>query len=152
MEFVLMSFIELLALQLGPAIAKAILKVWFKDSSIATDISSSFVDIIKLKTNDVIAQQKAKRQFEEIGEKVAGELWPMLEADGLNLDEGSKTSVILAVADTLACTRLDSQILLEKDLEPSLLANHLMESLPERTRDFSATETGVYRQLVAESC
>lgn len=152
MDSVIMPLIELLTLQIGPAIAKAILKLWLKDSVIAADVSSSFIDIIKLKTDDVIAQQRAKRQFEEIGEKVAEQLWPLLEADGQKLEESSQEAIVFAVVKTLAQTKFDPQIFLEKDLEPTSLAKHLLESSPYIAKDFSALELAAYQQLVTASC
>jgi hypothetical protein len=62
-----MPLIEALTLQVGPAIAKSILKVWLKDRKFASDIASSLMDLLKSKTADVIAQRRASRQFEEIG-------------------------------------------------------------------------------------
>jgi hypothetical protein len=76
-----MALIETLTLQVGPAIAKAILKVWLKDRRLAADIASSLVDLIKSKTADVIAQRRASRQFEEIGERVAESLLPVCEME-----------------------------------------------------------------------
>jgi hypothetical protein len=50
-----MALLETLTLQVGPAIAKAILKFWLKDSRVASDITASLMDFIKSKTTDVIA-------------------------------------------------------------------------------------------------
>ena len=83
-----MPLLETLALQVGPTIAKSILKLWLKDSGVASDVTSSLVDILKLKTTDAIAQRRAQRQFEEIGENVAESLLPVFE--GTSLDEGSR--------------------------------------------------------------
>jgi hypothetical protein len=77
-----MALLETLTLQVGPAIAKAILKFWLKDQKFASDIASSLLDLIKSKTADVIAQRRAVRQFEEIGEKVAENLLPVFAMEG----------------------------------------------------------------------
>jgi len=88
-----MALLEALALKLGPAIAKSILKLWMKDQKLAADITSNIIDFIKSKTTDVVVQQRAKRQFEEIGEKVAESLLVIFDADGAPLDENSRTAV-----------------------------------------------------------
>jgi NACHT conflict system protein len=77
-----MPLIEALTLQVGPAIAKAILTVWLKDRKFASDIASSLMDLLKSKTADVIARRRASRQFEEIGERVAESLLPVFEMEG----------------------------------------------------------------------
>ena len=38
---------EFFIVQLGPAIGKALLKVWLKDAGLAADVSQSLVDILK---------------------------------------------------------------------------------------------------------
>jgi ketopantoate reductase len=103
-----MPLIEALTLQVGPAIAKAILKVWLKDRKFASDIASSLMDLLKSKTADVIAQRRASRHFEEIGEKVAESLLPVFEMEGAHLDESSCTAVALAVAETLNKSSIDA--------------------------------------------
>ena len=64
-----MGLLESLALAVGPAIAKAILRSWLDDSDILASTSTSLVDLLARKTKDIIAQQRGRRQFEEIGEK-----------------------------------------------------------------------------------
>ena len=71
-----MPLIETLTIGLAPAIAKAIVKLWIKDADIAVDLTSSVVELVGKKTGDVIARQRAKRQFEEIGEKITQNLRP----------------------------------------------------------------------------
>jgi hypothetical protein len=75
-----MALIEVLTLQLGSAVAKSILKLWLKDSSLAQDAGAELLDIVKAKTTDQIAHQRARRQFEQIGEKVTESLLLFLRA------------------------------------------------------------------------
>jgi hypothetical protein len=145
-----MALLETLTLQVGPAIAKAILKKWLKDSPIAEGTASSLVDIFKTKTADVIAQQRGRRQFEAIGERVAESLLPVFAIEGANLDEGSRNAVALAVAQVLDKSHIDPALLAEKDLEPTRLAQDLMASAPSATRDFSAAETALYQRILSE--
>ena len=65
-----MPLLEVLTIEVGTSIVKAILKMWLKDSSIASDVSLTIVDILKSRTTDKLAQRRAQRQFEVIGEKV----------------------------------------------------------------------------------
>ena len=90
-----MALVEVLTLQVGPAIDKEILKVWLKDRKFASDITSSLMDLLKSKAADVIAQRRASRQLEEIGERVAESLLPVFEMERTHLDESSCTAVAL---------------------------------------------------------
>jgi len=144
-----MTLIETLALTLGPAIAKAILKSWLKDSDIALDTTSSLVDFLTSKTKDVIAQQRGRRQFEEIGERAAESLLPLFEE--ARLEESDRVAVALAVAETLDKAQIDPELLAQRDLDPSELGQYLLDSRPEATRDFSEAETALYHRIISES-
>src|SRR5947208_388767 len=112
-----MPLLEILTLEVAPAIAKAILKVWLKDSDLALDLSSSLLDVLKTKTKDILAQEEGKSQFERIGRKVALTLQPLFEGEGGRLDEGSRDVVALAVAETIANSRIDARLLAQQNLE-----------------------------------
>lgn len=144
-----MPLLEVLALSVGPAIAKAILKSWLKDSDIASNTTASLIDLISSKTNDVLARQRTHRQFEEIGEKVVENLLPVFREAGL--DESSLEAIGLAVASTIGSVPLDVKILLQKDLDPSHLTQHFLNSSLEATRLFTESETVLYERVISES-
>src|SRR6266571_5038119 len=95
-----MPLAEIITIEVGAAIAKAILKLWLKDSALGMDLSSSLVDLLKSQTSDVLAQRRGQRQFDAISEKVGESLLPLFQTEGIYLDEGSRTAVALAVAET----------------------------------------------------
>src|SRR5260370_30386734 len=96
-----MPLLEVLAIDVGASIAKAILKRWLGDSGPASDAASSIVDVLKTRTADRLAQRRAERQFESIGEKVGESLLPLFEVEGAVLEENKRTAVGLAVAHAL---------------------------------------------------
>src|SRR6266852_2355375 len=145
-----MSLIAALSIEVGTSIAKSILKLWLKDSSIASDISASIFDVLTSRTSDRIAQKRASRQFESIGEKVGESLLPLFEAESTVLDEGSRTSVALAVAEAL--NNISSRMFAQCDLEPSKLAKQLLHMYPPVGYHFSETETLLYQRIISESC
>src|SRR5687767_14637736 len=114
-----MALTEIVIFTVGPAIAKGILKIWLKDQKIAAEIGSALIDLLKQKTKDEIAQQKGRRQFEEIGEKIAESLLILFESEGTNLTEGGKVSVALMVAETLDKSAITPALLAERNLEPT---------------------------------
>src|ERR1700686_3834190 len=145
-----MPLIEAVTIELGSAIAKSILKVWLKDSSLGDNISSSLIDLLKGRTSDALAQRRGQRQFEQIGERVGIDLLPIFERDGGGLDEGSRTSVAFSVAD--AINTLSSELLAQRDLDPAELAKHLLAVHPPEKLHFNATETELYKKIIQVSC
>ncbi len=104
-----MSLIAALSIEVGASIAKSILKIWFKNSDIAVDTTSTIVDMLKAKTTDRVAQQRAQRQFETIGEKVGESLLPIFEVFS-DLDEGSRIAVALANEILQEVSRMRKQL------------------------------------------
>ncbi|MBA3946173.1 MAG: ATP-binding protein [Herpetosiphonaceae bacterium] len=147
-----MPLLETLTLTLGPAIAKSILKIWLKDSDIGLNVTSSFVELIVSKTKDVRAQQKGKRQFEEIGEKVAEDLRQVFEVEGAGLQDNGLVAVAMAVAATLDKAPIDAALLAEQNLESTRLAEYLLTRPPSEIVGLSCAETELYRRIIQESC
>ena len=58
------------AIEIGSVAVKHILKLWFKDGSLADDESSSLVDMLKTKTGDVFVRRKGILQLEEIATQI----------------------------------------------------------------------------------
>lgn len=146
-----MALLETLTLELAPAIAKNILKIWFKDKDLALDTASTFVDLIGKKTKDVVARQRAKRQFEDIGEKVATSLIPIFEREGANLDEGAIAAVCSAVAKALSTGPVDLRLLFSVDLEPTRLAAHFKILAPREISHFSQDELDLFERVLSEA-
>src|SRR5438046_2149716 len=125
-----MPIAEVIAIEVGSAIAKSILKLWLKDSVLGENISASILDLLKSRTSDILAQRRGQRQFDAIGEKVGESLLTLFKIEGANLNESSLTSVARAVAETFNKTRLSSNLLAERNLEPMKLAKHILSAYP----------------------
>lgn len=147
-----MAIVEVLTIELGGAIAKAILKFWLKDHSIAADITSDLIGLIKGKTKDVLAQNRAKRQLEAIGEKVAETLLPIFEAERILLDESSQIAIVVKISEILNNSKIDTRLLAENDLEPINLLKYLRELNPQRTKNFSQDETVFFERILSDVC
>src|SRR5260370_10946986 len=147
-----MPLLEAVTIEIGSAIAKSILKLWLKDSDLGQDISSSLIDLLRLKTSDSLAQRRGQRQFDTIGERVGESLIPLFAMEGKHLDEGARTAVALAVAEAFNNSKLSSELLAEQNLDPTKLAKHILASYPMATQSFSATETEFYKRIIYEAC
>jgi NACHT domain len=147
-----MQLAEIIAIEVGSAIAKSILKLWLKDSALGEDISSSLIDLLKSRTSDTLAQRRGQRQFDAIGEKVGESLLPLFEIEGSRLDEGSRTAVALAVAEAFNNLKLSSELLAKHSLEPTKLAKHVLATNPTGIQLFSEAENAFYQRIIEESC
>lgn len=145
-----MPLLEALMIDVGGSIAKSLLKRWFSNNDLVSDAASSAADVLKGRVSDRLAQQRARQQFETIGEKVGESLWPIFEMDGASLDEGTRTAIALAVADTL--NTASSALLARYDLEPVEIAQQLLKDHPARSYHFSDTEGRLYELIINESC
>src|SRR5260221_4779028 len=146
-----MSLLAAAAIEIGKAIAKSIFKFWVRDSGLGNDISSSLIDLLGSKTSDMLAQRKGNRQFEEIGDKISESLRPFLESEGIRLDEGECTAVALAVAETINKSKLSAGLLAERNLQPKQLAQYMLTSNADLTRNLSAAGAALYERLINES-
>ena len=144
-----MVLLETLTLQVGSAISKAILKSWLKDSEVGQEIGLNVLDILKSKCTDVVAQQRGKRQFEAIGEKVVENLSFLFEES--TLVEDKKEAVSVAVAKTIDQAKITSVILTNSNLDPSELMNYLIESNPAATSGFLTEEMNLYQNVLKEA-
>ncbi len=145
-----MPLLEALSLEVGTSIAKAILKRWLGGNDLISDAADSALDILKAHTSDRIAQQRAKRQFESIGEKVGENLLPVFEMEGAKLDEGTRTAIALAAADTLNAAT--SEVLARRNLQPIEVARYLLNKHPSASYHFSDAEGRLYERIVTEAC
>ena len=144
-----MVLLETLTLNVGSAIGKAILKVWLKDLTIGQEIGLSILDIFKSKGIDIIAQQRGKRQFEIIGEKIVENLSPLF--DESSLTEDNKEFVAKEVAKTINQVNITSAVCVKSDLDPSELFKFLIDSNPEITSKFSKEQNDLYQYVLKDS-
>lgn len=148
-----MPLIEtVVTIELGAAIAKSICKLWLKDVPLGEDISSSLIDLFKSKTSDALAQRRGQRQFDAIGERVGESFLPLFQIEGANLDEGSRAAVAREVAAAFNTSKLSAELLLERNLEPTKLAQHILATHHINKQDFSIAEQEFYKRIIHESC
>ncbi len=145
-----MPLLEVLAIDVGGSIAKAIVKRWLGDSGPIPDTASSIVDVLKTRTADRLAQRRAERQFEVIGEKVGESLLPLFQIEGAVLEENERLAVARAVADTLNAAT--SEVIAQQNLEPAEVAKQLLLTHPARSYYFSEAEGHLYERIIEESC
>jgi hypothetical protein len=144
---------DVLILQVGPPIVKAILKLWLKEDKkdAAADAAAYIMDLLMSRTSDKAALRAGHRQFEAIGDKIAQSFLPIFEIEGKSLDEGGRVAVALAVAEALNRAKIDAKLLAKRNLDPSELEKYLISVHPSATQHFSGAETALYRRIISES-
>lgn len=149
-----MAVIEPLIVQLGPTIAKFILSFWLNNDNLSPNFTadgvSDILSIISSRTSDVIAQRRAVRQFTEIGEKIAESLEPVITTEFKDLNESSKTSVIIALNDVISHSKIDAVLLTKQDWEPTRLFNYLQETSKIYTKSFNQSENLLFARINSE--
>ena len=141
--------LETLLTNVGPAIAKTILKHWLKDYGVAADVGVEIVDILKSKVNDIRTQRQAERQFSEIGDRIAESLLPIIEQD-VRLTESERVATTNAVAETINRAELTTKEILECRLNPKRLAEYLSISHPNATSGFFESQEQLYKYILNE--
>jgi Leucine-rich repeat (LRR) protein len=145
-----MSVSGTLLVILGPAIAKTILGSWLNNSPLANAISSEIVD----KLTDTIAnpsdRQNTQREIERIGKQIAEQMRPIFDREASYLDEGSRSAIQLAIADTLRRANVTNELLMSQDLDAGGLKQHLRNANPEASRDFGWAEIALYDRMLTE--
>ncbi len=145
------SLLTIAGIEVGKAVAKSIFKLWVKDDALS-DMSANLVDLVGSKTSDPMVQRRGDREFQDIADKISEEIVPVLERDGAHLDEGERAAVAHAVAETLNKSRLSRDLLLERNLQPTQLEQHVRAANPNATRDLSEAATQLYNRIIKECC
>lgn len=145
-----MPVLETLATLLGPTIARCILRGWLDDGDIAEELTSSISSIVKAKTNDFLAQRRAERQFESIGERIAVQLLPLFNEQEEHINEERQKIIVQSVARTLKSGVITANMLAKINLEPFRLKKYLEQYSPNITKDFSEIESQLYNRILHE--
>ena len=106
-----MTLAEVAVVHLGPALAKAILKVWLKEQPSLQVVGEGIVGLVSAAIKDRSKVRKAERRFEEIGERVAENLVPYFEIEGVRLHENGRTAVALAISQSISKAEIDASLL-----------------------------------------
>src|SRR6266436_2062167 len=93
--------LDTLLLEVSPAIAKVILKLWLRDRAVESDLSATVVDILRSLTKDALAAKTADRQLGAMSDKVALVMERLIEFRGIALSAQSREAVASTVASAL---------------------------------------------------
>jgi len=145
--------IEAIAIGLGISIAKGALKLWFEDDPVMRGAATGLIDVLREQTDDLRAQRTGSRQFEQIADRVAESLQEVIEADAAQMPEQRIAIVIQAAQAAVDGTKYPVEVLAKKDLDPSLVAELYLDTLPRVTagEEFSVEELQLCERIIRDS-
>lgn len=145
--------IETLLLGVGTATAKAVARIWIK-SEIATDLSGVLMDQLAGRVPGILERRRASRQFEEMADRVAQQLLPIIQHEPGGLPDNEREAAILGVAQVIDSVQaMAPEVLFAIDLEPTALESLLRADRSMKVRgDLSETAQFLFDVLLRESC
>lgn len=151
-----MSLIAILISGVGSGIAKAVLNVWLIDNPIEREISKNLVSILASKTTNVLTQNNVKRQLDELGDKIAENIYNLFEADKNNLTKKQKEKIASLAGIAIHNLKINSELLLINNLDPLVIERLLIENafIPNTESDlinFTPDQKSLYQLIISES-
>jgi hypothetical protein len=111
----IMALLETLTLGLGPALAKAVLKLWLPEKSLSLAVGDGVVEILKKRGEQFATVDATDRLFRNLASEIAERLYRTIEVEFPILPESDRDAAVLAVADVFQ--RLDlSREMMRADL------------------------------------
>jgi hypothetical protein len=147
-----MTGFESIVLKLGTSVAKLAFKCWARSGSGSNTLAEFDHLLGRTFEGDIRTQRRTRRFFERIAEAIADEQTQFFEHGGKAIPDNEKTAAILAVADTFDALEIDSQSLLDNDLDPLRLEDMLRNASPLATRDLNESATALYQRILRDAC
>jgi hypothetical protein len=144
------DFSETVALELGPAIAKGIAKLWLAETPLLSHATAGVIDVVQAFVKDRSKHPKGTRLLEEIGERVAEELKRFIELEAPALDDASRNAVAIAVSHAIGGANLSATSLVRVNVDPTKIAALLSQNREHLTRHFQVDETSLFDLSIQE--
>ena len=154
-----MGILESLVTGVGTAVAKGTLKRWLKDMPEIQGASGALIDILTKGVKDLIGRRRGARQFEDIAEKVAQDIYDLLKFIGVDLSEAEKLEVVKAagnlVGQCVDSPAFGASLLAKNSLQPGELCKWFREQDVSRsassTQHWSDRQELLYERVLFES-
>lgn len=145
-----MPAVEILAVLLGPAIAKALIR-HLTDEDWLFEFSKDLINSSRRFLGSSTGARQASQRIDEIGDQVAGNLAPFFKSEGTFLNKQELGVVSLEVASTLSKSRISSRLVTDCRLDPDKLYHHIRDTRPDADRDLSADKSSFYQRILVET-
>jgi Leucine-rich repeat (LRR) protein len=149
-----MSGIESISITLSTIIVKSAIKIWLRDSQVASDASADAVDALSIRASSLLDQRKLRRTFDEMTDVVTRRLTTFVKAEFQGMPENERIAAILAVSDTFNRAGYADDYLFANDLNAGYIHRHLKRRSVEigATALLSESAASFYNVLLGECC
>lgn len=139
-------------LALSATVVKSVCKIWLRDDALASDTSSTVVDIIHAKLAGSPEQREAVRLFDGMQGTVTRMLRPLIEVEFARLSDGERDAALAAVRLAFERARLGSDDLLASDLNALSVEQLVLADADGLVRDLSPAARHLFDLVVGECC
>ncbi|MBT2275601.1 NACHT domain-containing protein [Rhodococcus qingshengii] len=141
------------SLTLGATATKWIMKSVAGDGFIG-DITSDAADLVHENVSSILEQKRANRQIEQIGEAVAKRLQPYIDSEHSDLPQNEIDAATTAVNDMLLEAGTGAQIVVNSNLDPTLLEFEIRKTVTRLPADAHLGEgaESLFNTILAEVC
>ncbi len=151
-----MTLLEILIKGVGSGVAKGILNIWLEEYPFAKEIGKNITSILASKTNQVLAQRKGRRQFEEISERVAENLKLLFDEINDPISVTRKKEVAELAGQAIHNLQIDADLLLSFKLDHHLIEEALLKEsyYPNNESpfiNFTSAQKKLYRLVISEA-
>ncbi len=150
-----MALLEKAILGVGTAISKGVLRIWLGDvaAPIQGRVWDSLIDVLKGTTEDVLAQRKARRQFEVIAEKSANNIVSALNTKSKQISNDRIEFLIDLVSEAVNKAIASPKLVVEHNLDYVELADLLgnLSDSAEVVDTLSEDERSLYHTLLSDA-
>jgi hypothetical protein len=143
--------LEVALISLGTNITKAVIKTLMPGQDVADAPAGTVITLFKADNDGIVAERKATRAIDEMGERIAESLASTFEAKGKTLIEGSREAVAVAVSDCIAAAHFSPDVLADIDLSPSRVLHRLQVLGSERSQQFNDAENNLLIAVLQEA-
>ena len=141
-----MAAFEIIALSVGGAIAKALLRQYASDSwfELGKDMLEKLTDH-GIKT---VEQRNAEQRIDSIAARITRDLFSFFEREGSPLTSQQHAILATQLSLTLQQVNIDSALLLRYRRKPARLAEYLLSARSAANHDLSELETSFYQHAL----
>jgi len=146
--------LETFALTIGRQVATHCAKAWLGDRTSRVERDSQLTDLMNVGTVDRFVRRKLVRQLDEIGDRIAERLGPLIELEMRGLPAHEREAALDAVVDALADAELTDSLMLNVNLNPDELVKVVRAQVPNAISRAGLSEQSavLFELVLQESC
>ena len=120
-----MPLLESLILGIGTSVATGVLKKLCNEDMVLTSVSTTFVDVLKKKIDNVLDRNSLEREFAKLRDRSAQTFYNLIKKT-TTLDEKEIEFIANGAAAVIDQTPISAELVARKDLDPDSLANFFL--------------------------